>query len=178
MTDNATEWIATRAYALWELAGRPFGADEMHWQQAVLERRLLEETKASTDGQEVIERTRADPLRAQSSSNILVVEDEPILRYDTVDFLERAGHRVLEAANADEAMVFLRRNDIDTLFTDIDMPGSMDGLGLVKRVRADWPSTKVIVTSGLIALSHDDLETGVSFISKPASRLELLKLIA
>ncbi|WP_281426044.1 response regulator [Rhizobium indicum] len=91
--------------------------------------------KGSSDGQEVINGKRVDSLKAHRRSNVLVVEDEPILRYDTVEFLERAGHRVLEAANADEAMVFLRRNDIDTLFTDIDMPGSIDGLGLVKRVR-------------------------------------------
>jgi CheY-like chemotaxis protein len=178
MTDNVNAWIAARAYALWELAGRPFGEDQAHWQQAVMERQLLEDTRASPDGLEIMNRKREQPILTHSPSNVLIVEDEHQLRYDTVDFLEQAGHRVLEAANADEAMILLKRNDIDTLFTDIDMPGSMDGLGLVKTVRVRWPSTKLIVTSGLVALSHSDLEMGVSFISKPASKLELLKLIA
>ena len=58
-----------------------------------------------------------------------------------MDFLERAGFRTLEAANADEAMVQMKNNDIDVLFTDIDMPGSMDGLGLVATVLNRWPAT-------------------------------------
>ncbi|KQV81901.1 hypothetical protein ASC90_24830 [Rhizobium sp. Root1220] len=115
---------------------------------------------------------------ASIASSILVVEDEHQLRYETVDFLEQAGHRVLEAANADEALIYLKRNDVGTVFTDINMPGSMDGMELVRTVRRNWPSTRVIITSGLIGLSHHDLETGVSFIPKPASKLELLQLIA
>ncbi len=175
--DNRNDWIAKRAYALWEQAGRPFGQDEQHWNQAAMEHDFLEATRASSDGREVIEMRRERPASAVEGS-VLIVEDEPQLRFDTMDFLERAGFRTLEAANADEAMVHMKNNDIDVLFTDIDMPGSMDGLGLVSTVRSRWPATRIIVTSGLIKLSHRDLDDGVAFVSKPAGGLELLNLIA
>lgn len=173
--ERRNEWIAARAYALWEQAGKPFWEDQIHWDQALLERRLLEETRASSDGQEVLDYN----LRSRESrpSTVLVVEDHSRLRFITVEFLEQAGHRVFEAANADEALVLLKRHVVETLFTDIDMPGSMDGLGLVREVRSKWPSMNVIVTSGVIKLSHSDLESGIHFISKPAPNLELLKLI-
>jgi CheY-like chemotaxis protein len=175
MNHNRNEWIAARAYSLWEQAGRPFGQDEIHWQQAVLERELLEETQASADGREVMERPRASVIEPRS---VLIVEDEFQLRYNIVDFLDQAGFQTLEAANADEALVLLKNNVIDTLYTDIDMPGSMDGLGLVAKVRSHWPSTRVIVTSGLVKLSHKDMEAGVTFVAKPTAGLELLKLLA
>lgn len=175
MNNNRNEWIAARAYSLWEQAGRPFGQDEIHWQQAVLERELLEETQASADGREVMERPRASVIEPRS---VLIVEDEFQLRYNIVDFLDQAGFKTLEAANADEALVLLKNNVIDTLYTDIDMPGSMDGLGLVAKVRSHWPSTRVIVTSGLVKLSHKDMEAGVTFVAKPIAGLELLKLLA
>jgi len=178
MIDNRNEWLAARAYSLWEQAGRPFGQDEIHWQQAVLERDLLEKTRASADGREVVDRVRRSPQSIEESRSILVVEDEATLRYNIVDFLDQAGYRTLEAANADEAMVLLKRNLVHAVYTDIDMPGSMDGLGLVAQVRTLWPSTKVIVTSGLVKLSHRDVEAGVTFVSKPTSGLELLKLMA
>jgi len=177
MNDNRDEWIAARAYALWEQAGKPLWQDQAHWQQAVLERDLLEHTRASADGQEVINRVRSARSRGTDAWSILVVEDEHFLRFETVDVLEQAGYRVLEAANADEALALLKTNSVNTLFTDIDIPGTMDGLGLVKAVRSKWPSTKLIVTSGLIKLSHRDLESGVHFIAKPAPSRELLKLI-
>ncbi|EPE96651.1 response regulator [Rhizobium grahamii] len=178
MNDNRNEWIAARAYALWEHAGKPLWQDQAHWEQAVLERDLLEQTRASTDGQDVMDHVLSSRSRGTSSPSVLVVEDEHFIRFETVDVLEQAGFRVLEAANADEAMVLLKTNPVTTLFTDIDMPGTMDGLGLVRTVRSKWPSTKLIVTSGLIKLSHQDLESGVFFIAKPAASEELLKLIA
>ncbi|MBY2945194.1 MULTISPECIES: response regulator [Rhizobium] len=179
MIDNRNEWIAARAYALWEQAGRPLGQDELHWEQAVLERNLLERTRASSDGAEVYARVprRADPDPVEGRS-VLIVEDEPQLRYNIVDFLDKAGYRTLEAANADEALIHLRHNDVDALYTDINMPGSMDGLGLVATVRSRWPHMRIIVTSGFVNLSHRDLEAGVTFVSKPTSGLELLNLMA
>jgi CheY-like chemotaxis protein len=177
MKSNRNDWIAARAYALWEQAGKPFGQDEIHWQQAVLERDLLENTQASADGWEVIERPRT-PAPQSDQRSVLVVEDEAQLRYNIVDFLDQAGYRTLEAANADEALVLLKHHAIDTVYTDIDMPGSMDGLGLVARVRSQWPSTRIIVTSGLVKLSHKDVEAGVTFVCKPTAGLELLKLMA
>jgi len=154
-------------------------AVKKHWAQAVLERDLLEQTRASSDGAEVISRTRQNGSADVSSSrSILIVEDEPKLRYNFVDFFDQAGHRTFEAANSDEALIHLKNNEIDILFTDVDMPGSVDGLGLAATVRSRWPETKIVVTSGLIALAHNDEELGISFLSKPASGFELLELIA
>ncbi|WP_018902393.1 response regulator [Rhizobium sp. 2MFCol3.1] len=177
MDENRDDWTAARAYSLWEQAGRPFGQDERHWAQAVLERNLLERTRASSDGAEVITRARQiarSGLGAKRS--ILIVEDEPQLRYNFVDFFDEAGHKTFEAGNADEALVHLRNNVIDILFTDVDMPGSLDGLGLAAQTRVKWPEIKIIVTSGLIALPHFDEALGISFIAKPASAFELLDL--
>jgi CheY-like chemotaxis protein len=176
--ENRNEWIAARAYSLWEQAGRPFGQDETHWQQAVLERALLEQTRASSDGAEVMARVARRESEDLTVGSVLVVEDEPQLRYNIVDFLDAAGYRTLEAANADEALIHLRHHHIDTLYTDIDMPGSIDGLGLVAHVRSGWPSMRIIVTSGLIKLSHSDLEAGVTFVAKPTAGVELINLIA
>lgn len=72
----------------------------------------------------------------------------------------------------------MKNHDVDVLITDINMPGSMDGLGLVATVRSRWPSTRIIVTSGVIKLSHRDLDEGVAFVAKPAGTLEFLNLIA
>ncbi|KAA0693737.1 response regulator [Neorhizobium sp. P12A] len=178
MDDDRNEWIAARAYALWEQAGRPFFEDRTHWEQAVLERDLLEQTRASADGRDVMNYVHSVRERRGATARVLIVEDEDRLRFHTVDFLEQAGHRVMEAANADEALVLLKRNDIDALVTDIDMPGTMDGLGLVRTVRSHWPAIKIVVTSGVIKLSHADLESGVCFISKPTPKLELLRMIS
>ncbi len=178
MDENRNDWTAARAYSLWEQAGRPFGQDEKHWAQAVLERNLLERTRASSDGAEVISRARHNGRDTGKSQSILIVEDEPQLRFDFVDFFDQAGHMTFEAGNADEALVHLKNNEIDILFTDVDMPGSLDGLGLAAKVRTHWPEIKIIVTSGLVTLGHHDDELGISFLAKPASGFELLGLIA
>ena len=78
---------------------------------------------------------------------ILVVEDDFLLRMDAVQMIEEAGFDVLEAANADEAIAILEtRSDINVIFTDINMPGSMDGLKLAHAVRGRWPPIKIIAT--------------------------------
>ncbi len=178
MDENRNDWTAARAYSLWEQAGRPFGQDEKHWSQAVLERNLLERTRASSDGAEVISRARQNGRDTGKSRSILIVEDEPQLRFNFVDFFDQAGYRTFEAGNADEALVHLKNDAIDILFTDVDMPGSLDGLGLAAKVRSHWPEIKIVVTSGLITLAHHDEELGISFLAKPASGFELLGLIA
>ncbi len=90
-----------------------------------------------------------------------------ILRFAVVDALEDAGFEVLEAGNADEALVLLEGAQVDAVFTDVNMPGSTDGLGLMARVRALSPGTRVIVTSGRARLGAFDLASGVSFAAKP-----------
>jgi len=80
---------------------------------------------------------------------ILVVEDESLVMIDIVDQLKLAGYRVVEAFNADEAIAILEADpDIRLLFTDVDMPGSMNGLKLAAAVRDRWPPVRIIVTSG------------------------------
>ena len=109
---------------------------------------------------------------------ILVVEDEPILRLDAVDFLEEAGHTVIEAANAIEAIALLEsRMDINVVFTDIEMPGSMDGMMLARAVRDRWPPVTIVVASGRVVPGAGDLPDNVPFLSKPYSPASVLKAI-
>jgi two-component system, response regulator PdtaR len=99
---------------------------------------------------------------------ILVVEDETLIRMGAVQMLEDVGFAVVEAGNADEAVRILEdRKDICAIFTDINMPGTMDGMKLARMVRDRWPPIHVIVTSGLISPNDDDLPPGGKFIRKP-----------
>jgi CheY-like chemotaxis protein len=107
--------------------------------------------------------------------SVLVVEDEALVRMDIVSHLEDAGFLVLEAANADQAIAMLDASpDIRLLFTDIDMPGTMDGLKLAAAVRDRWPPVKIIVTSGNRLLDDTDLPDGSVFFSKPYVHLAIL----
>ena len=91
----------------------------------------------------------AGRLQDNSKAIVLVVEDEPLLRILAVDFIEDAGFEVVEAVNADEAVAILEaRTDIRIVFTDIDMPGSMDGMKLAAAVRDRWPPIEIIIVSG------------------------------
>jgi CheY-like chemotaxis protein len=99
---------------------------------------------------------------------VLVVEDEPLLRINAVEVIEDAGFEVLEAADADEAIEILEsRPDIHVIFTDIQMPGSMDGIKLAHAVRGRWPPIKIIATSGHVNVRSDDLPEGGRFLPKP-----------
>jgi CheY-like chemotaxis protein len=99
---------------------------------------------------------------------ILIVDDEMLIRWGAVQIAEDAGFEVIEAANADEAIDILEnRSDIRIVFTDIRMPGSMDGLKLARAVRDRWPPIKIIVTSGHEYPSEDDLPEGGRFFPKP-----------
>jgi CheY-like chemotaxis protein len=99
---------------------------------------------------------------------VLVVEDEHLIRMDTASSLETAGFIVYEAENAAEAIRSLEaHNEIRLIFTDINMPGSMDGLALARYVRGRWPPVKIIVTSGYVKLRDSDLPSGALFVEKP-----------
>jgi len=100
--------------------------------------------------------------------SVLVVEDETLIRLEFVFQLEAEGFEVFEAANADQAIVLLdTKPSIRVMFTDIDMPGSMDGLKLAAAVRDRWPPVKIIVTSGHRQVESADLPEGSVFFSKP-----------
>jgi CheY-like chemotaxis protein len=99
---------------------------------------------------------------------ILVVEDELLLRLMAVDIVENAGFEALSAATADEALSILEaRADVRLVFTDIQMPGSMDRLGLAHAVRDRWPPVELIVTSGRTHIPTTDLPDGGRFFAKP-----------
>lgn len=103
-----------------------------------------------------------------TSQTVLIVDDEWLLRLHARDFIECAGFDVVEAANGDEALdVLAAHNDIAVLFTDINMPGSMDGLQLARRVHERYPDVKLLLTSGKIALGEDEIPADGVFISKP-----------
>jgi CheY-like chemotaxis protein len=100
--------------------------------------------------------------------NVLVVEDEMLLRMRAVDIVEDAGFRSVEAVNADEALSILEsRSDISLLFTDIQMPGSMDGLKLAHAVHDRWPSIKIILVSGQVKPSDAERPADSRFFGKP-----------
>ena len=99
---------------------------------------------------------------------VLVVEDQPLTRVATVETLEDAGFQVLEASNADEAIRILEaRDNVRIVFTDIDMPGSMDGLKLARAVRDRWPPIKIVITSGQLIPNEANLPAGGRFVAKP-----------
>jgi two-component sensor histidine kinase len=105
---------------------------------------------------------------SQSTARVLVVEDEMMLRMRAVDIVEDAGFNSLEAVNADDALAILElRSDIQLLFTDIQMPGSIDGLKLAYAVHQRWPLIKIILVSGQLKLTDDDKPTGSRFFGKP-----------
>jgi CheY-like chemotaxis protein len=99
---------------------------------------------------------------------ILVVEDEPLVRLFLTDFLDEAGFKVFEAVNADEAMTILQaRPDVQVIISDIEMPGSMNGLELAQAVHERWPGIGIVVTSGRERPGPDDLSAKVAFLAKP-----------
>src|SRR5580704_11465544 len=109
---------------------------------------------------------------------VLIVEDEPLVRLGAVRAIEDAGFRVIEAANADEAIRILEnRSDIRVVFTDIHMPGSIDGLKLAHAVRNRWPPIKIIVTSGRSQVSERDLPEGGRFFAKPYEPTKITNMI-
>lgn len=109
------------------------------------------------------------------AASILLVEDEPLIRIDLADFLVEAGFRVFEANNADEAIALLETNgDIRVIITDVDMPGSMDGLKLAQAVAKRWPPIRIIVVSGHRQVEITDIPDGSVFFSKPFSQPGML----
>ncbi|MBU6464482.1 MAG: response regulator [Bradyrhizobium sp.] len=109
---------------------------------------------------------------------VLIVEDELLLRIDAAEMIEAAGFAVVEAANADQAIEVLEaRRDITVIFTDIQMPGSMDGLKLARAVRGRWPPIKIIATSGRLHVGEMDLPEGGRFLPKPYGHAEVARVL-
>jgi CheY-like chemotaxis protein len=106
---------------------------------------------------------------------VLVVEDEMLLRMRAVDMVEDAGFTSVEAVDADEAVAILEsRSDIALMFTDIQMPGSMDGLKLAHAVRERWPPIKIILVSGQLKPATMDIPADSRFYGKPLKAKEMI----
>ena len=117
-------------------------------------------------------------LIAASQPFVLVVEDEFFSRMHAADLVEAAGYRAIEVSNADEAIAILEaRRDIRIVFTDIDMPGSMDGLKLARAIRDRWPPIELILTSGHFDVPEGDIPERGLFFSKPYHDNEIVSAL-
>lgn len=99
---------------------------------------------------------------------VLIVEDSALIRLGAVDLVQGAGYEALEAQDADEAIRILEsRSDIDLVFTDVQMPGTMDGIKLTHYIRERWPPVRLMVASGVAILEESSLPIGSRFFAKP-----------
>jgi CheY-like chemotaxis protein len=113
-----------------------------------------------------------------STATILVVEDEPLVRTFGILFLTDAGFNVLEASNAEEALKVLERGaGVDIVFTDVEMPGALDGFGLAQCVHERWPAIGVIVTSGRCQPQPGAIGSDELFVAKPYASQTLMHKI-
>lgn len=114
----------------------------------------------------------------KSKPVVLVVEDDALIRMTAAEIFLYADYDVVEAGNADEAIEILeQRLDIRIVFTDIEMPGSMDGLRLAAAIRGRWPPIKIIAASGRVAVTMLQLPEGSRFLPKPYSDRDLLSAL-
>ena len=119
-----------------------------------------------------------DPHRSSPLPRILVVDDEPLLRLFNVDMLSEAGFDVLEAGDADEALLVLECTDgIRVVFTDVEMPGCLDGFALADRIGDRWPDIGVLVTSGRRYPDRAIDAPARCFLPKPYSASRVVDLI-
>jgi len=121
-----------------------------------------------------------DPPQAPTQPMVVVVaEDEALLRMVAVDALSEQGFVALEADRATAALDICesRAEEVDVLFTDIRMPGSMDGLELAHRVRERWPWISVVIASGNLLACADALPSGARFLPKPYDMQRVVDLI-
>jgi CheY-like chemotaxis protein len=106
----------------------------------------------------------------------LVVEDEPLVEMEAIDLLNDLGYDAIGARNADEAVLILRaRPDVSLVFTDIEMPGTMNGLALAALIEATWPHIQILITSGAVLPPNQQLVGNACFVAKPysGSQIEL-----
>ena len=114
----------------------------------------------------------------QRPTVVVLVEDEFLVRMLMADVLSDAGFRVLEASDAQEALALLEaRPDVQVLVTDVDMPGPLDGLALVRIVGRSWPGVGILVVSGRIDPSPGDLPAGACFLAKSCPPSTLIETV-
>ena len=112
------------------------------------------------------------------SDTVLVVEDEALIRFELIDIFEDEGYRVFAAASADEAIAILdRHGEVRVVLTDMDMPGSMDGLKLAHYIRNRFPPTVLLVASGRDSISAADMPEHSAYLAKPFDPAAMLRKI-
>ena len=114
--------------------------------------------------------TQSDEPAPASQPTILVVEDEVLIRMAVSDYLRECGFHVIEAGSGDEAVEVLKADTaVDIVFSDVNMPGSLDGFGLAQWIRRERPQLKVILTSGVARKAKEagDLCEDGPFLAKP-----------
>ena len=110
---------------------------------------------------------------------ILIVEDEALIRYDLFDFFGDHGFKVFEAESADDAIaIMMQHAEIRIVLTDVQMPGSMDGIRLAHYIRDRYPPTFLVVASGAVRPTADDLPADAIFLPKPFDPRAVLKALA
>jgi CheY-like chemotaxis protein len=121
-------------------------------------------------------RDRSPRRESKVRDTILVVEDEVLVRMVVADELRNAGYTVIEASNAHEAVDLLRNSvDVRLIFSDVRMPGTMDGVGLARIVRAEFPMIKIVLTSA--NLTCHDWADHDGFFPKPYDATEITNRI-
>jgi CheY-like chemotaxis protein len=107
-------------------------------------------------------------LSNHSAGIVLLVEDEPLVRLVTADILLEANFRVIEAANAEEALTLLQACvEVDVLLSDVEMPPGVNGYELARQVHERWPPIEILITSGREWPREGDLPLGAAFLAKP-----------
>lgn len=124
---------------------------------------------------------RRSPLKPLISREtvVLIVEDEPIIRLSATELVQELGYRTYEAGSADEAILLLEAHaEITIILTDIQMAGTMDGLGLARLAAERWPPLRFIIVSGVLSPCVDEMPVGAIFLSKPYAESAIASSIA
>ena len=115
---------------------------------------------------------RSTPL---SRLPVLIIEDEPVLRIDAIDMVERAGFEAVEASSIEDAIGILeRRTDIRVVFIDLDMPRGVAGIEIAAAIRNRWPPIEIVLTAASFAKADLDLPVRAEFIAKPFRHAEVV----
>ena len=120
---------------------------------------------------------RANTMGSPTNAQILVVEDEPLVRSYVAELLRDQGYDAVEAENADTAMELLKSDEFNLIVTDIEMPGTLNGIELAWASEARNPHLPVVVMSGRMLPRRSELPTGARFVAKPCAPEALLLVI-
>jgi CheY-like chemotaxis protein len=114
--------------------------------------------------------------KSRTPSVALVIEDEPEVRFLAAAILEETDLHVVETESAEEALAFLRENarDVAMIFADVRLPGRVDGVDLARKAAESWPWIKVVLTSGAMDYSLDEMPDTATFMPKPWRALDVL----